>query len=506
MLRTPVFAVHVTHMDGIVMRQTALFRIAFAGLAFAALASPQQVQPRAAALSAASDSLRQLSDSIQILSHRVGPAVVQIFSTGYALTDEEEGGDTTTAGLVTKQQSSGSGVILSPDGYIVTNNHVVKGARRIRVQLVSEPDTQAERNDPQHAVLHAHGKLLEARVVGVDSEADLAVIKVDAGFKLPVLKLADSDNLRQGELVLAFGNPLGLENSVSMGIVSSVGRQIHPDDPMVYIQTDASINPGNSGGPLLDVNGDVVGINTFILTQSGGSEGIGFAIPSNMVRNIYDQIRKDGHVHRGEIGATAQSITPELAAGLDLQRDSGVILGDVTPDGPAYKGGLKPGDIVLSLNGRPMRNARQFEMALYGIHVDRTVNIEVLRGADKVSTKVTVAEREDDPFRFLDLVKPDQNRVSKLGIVGVEITPEVAKILPDTRKPYGIIVAARTGESEYTGQGGLKLGDIIYSVNTTPVSTLEALRMAVKSLKDTDPLVMQIERDGSLMYLTLSEE
>jgi serine protease Do len=486
------------------MRLTAraLLAIPCAALTLAAQQPGEPTSARVAALSASKDLLHALSDSIEALSHTVSLAVVQVFSTGYALADEEEPGDTTTAGLVTKQRSSGSGVVLSTDGYIVTNNHVVRNARRIRVQLASLPD---EAVSARQQVLHAHGKLLEAKVVGVDREADLAVLKVEPGTPLPVLKLADSDELRQGQVVLAFGNPLGLENSVSLGIVSSVGRQIKPDDPMVYIQTDAPINPGNSGGPLLDSDGNVVGINTFILTQSGGSEGIGFAIPSNIVRNVYEQIRKDGHVHRGEIGAMAQSITPELAAGLDLKQDTGVILGDVTPEGAADKAGLKPGDIVLSLNNRPMRNAREFLTALYSIPLNKMVDMEVLRGSQRVPARVTVAERDDDPFRFLDLVKPEENRVSKLGIVGVPITQDVAKLLPDTRKQYGIIVAARTGDAEYAGQGGLKLGDVIYSVNTTPVSTLEALRSAVDNLKAADPLVLQIERGGALMYLTLSE-
>jgi serine protease Do len=489
------------------MRHTVrvLLAIPLAALTLAAQ-QPAESSPaaaaRVAALSAAKDSLHALSDSIEALSHTVSLAVVQVFSTGYTLSDEEEPGDATTAGLVTKQRSSGSGIVLSADGYIVTNNHVVRNARRIRVQLASLPD---EAGSARQQVLHAHGKLLEAKVVGVDREADLAVLKVEPGTPLPVVRLADSDSLRQGQVVLAFGNPLGLENSVSLGIVSSVGRQIKPDDPMVYIQTDAPINPGNSGGPLLDSDGDVVGINTFILSQSGGSEGIGFAIPSNIVRNVYEQIRKDGHVHRGEIGATVQSITPELAAGLDLKQDTGVILGDVTPDGAADKAGLKPGDIVLSLNNRPMRNAREFQTALYSIPLNQMIDIEVLRGSQMIPARVTVAERDDDPFRFLDLVKPEENRVAKLGIVGVPITQEVAKLLPETRKQYGIIVAARTGDAEYAGQGGLKLGDVIYSVNTTPVSTLEALRSAVDNLKTADPLVLQIERDGALMYLTLSE-
>jgi len=462
-------------------------------------------QSRVAALADSKDSLHQLSDSIEMLSRQVSPAVVQVFSTSYAIGDEDSGSnDAASMGLVTKQRSSGSGVVLSADGYIVTNNHVVRNARRVRVQLASLPH-EAEAPGSK-ARFHAHGKLLEAKVVGVDRVADLAVLKVDSSSPLPVLKLSDSDALHQGQVVLAFGNPLGLENSVSIGIVSSVGRQVRPDDPMVYIQTDAPINPGNSGGPLLDADGNVVGINTFIFTQSGGSEGLGFAIPSNIVRDAYEQIRKDGHVHRGEIGVTAQSITPDLAIGLDLMRDAGIILGDVAPDGPADKAGLKPGDVVVSLNGRRLYNAREFQLALYRIPLNQTVSVEALRGTQKISAKIKVEERDDDPYRFIDMVKPEENRVLRLGIVGIPITKELAQVLPETRKPYGIIVAARIGESDYTGQGGLRLGDVIYSVNTTPVSTLDALRNAVDALKVADPLVLQIERDGSLMYLTLSEE
>ncbi|HYA16704.1 MAG TPA: trypsin-like peptidase domain-containing protein [Bryobacteraceae bacterium] len=474
-------------------------------LLIALAAAPLSAQNnRVTALAASRDSLHELSDSIEALSRNVSRAVVQIFSTGYVLpSDDDDDTGSTTAGLVTKQRSSGSGIVVTADGYIITNNHVVRNARRVRVQLVSPPDKPGNASD---AALHAHGQLLEARVVGVDREADLAVLKINAPSPLPTLRLANSDALRQGQVVLAFGNPLGLENSVSLGIISSLARQIKPDDPMVYIQTDAPINPGNSGGPLLNDSGEVIGINTFIITQSGGSEGIGFAIPSNVVKNVYDQIRSDGHVHRGEIGATVQSVTPELAAGLSLAEDTGAIVADVTPGGPADHAGLQTGDIVLTLNGKPIQNARQFVIGLNNIRLDNEADIQVLRGNDRLEVKVKVQERDDDPFRFVDLVKPEDNLVSRLGIVGVPITANVARLLPDTRKPYGIIVAARSGESDYAGQGGLKLGDIIYSVNTTPVSTLDALRSAVNGLKVTDPLVLQIERSGKLVYLTLSEE
>jgi serine protease Do len=445
-------------------------------------------------LAAQDQTLRSLSDSVEALSRRVNRAVVQVFSTGYAIADEEQvSSGTTTAGLITRQRSSGSGVLVSADGYVVTNNHVVQNARRVRVQLSYASGSQRS------------GRILEAKVIGTDREADLAVLKIDSPEPFPVLTFANSDLLRQGQIVLAFGNPLGLENSVSMGVVSSVGRQIKPDDPMIYIQTDAPINPGNSGGPLLDAEGNVAGINTFILSQSGGSEGIGFAIPSNIVRGVYEQIRKDGHVHRGEIGVSVQSITPELAAGLGLKQDWGVILSDVHPDGPGAEAGLQPADIVLSLDSKPMENARQFEVELYRIPLNQMVDVEVLRDTEKIRTRVKVSEREDDPFRFLDLVKPEANQVAKLGIVGVAITKDLAQALPDTRKPYGIIVAARTGQSEYSGQGGLKLGDVIYSVNTVPITSLEALRAAVDGLKPVDPLVLQIERDGKLMFLTLSD-
>jgi serine protease Do len=339
--------------------------------------------------------------------------------------------------------------------------------------------------------------------VGIDRDSDLAVLKIDR-TGLPFLHFGDSEELRQGQLVLAFGNPLGLANSVTMGVVSSSARQIKPEDPMIYIQTDAPINPGNSGGPLLDADGRVVGINTFILTQSGGSEGIGFAIPSNIVRSVVDQIRKDGHVHRGQIGVYAQTITTPLAAGLGLSHDWGVVLADVEPEGPADAAGLKVGDVVISLNGRTMENARQFQVNLYRRPVGEKVTIKVLRGDQELSFDVEVIEREDDPLRFADMVKPEENVITRLGILGIDINQKTSQMLPDLRKKYGVVVAARAAGSAYST--ALDPGDVIYAVNGGVVTSVAALRDALNKLKPTDPTVLQIERDGRLMYLDLEIE
>jgi serine protease Do len=441
------------------------------------------------------DALHDLSAQLEALSHRVSLAVVQIFSTGYVLNDERESGS--NAAIVTRQHASGSGVVLSADGYIVTNAHVVANARKVRVRIPNE----APGGD---GAMQPSGKMLEATVVGVDRETDLAVIRVDRSDLAP-LSLGDSDSLHQGQLVMAFGNPLGLENSVSMGVVSSVARQIKPDDTMIYIQTDAPINPGNSGGPLVDADGRVMGLNTFILSQSGGSEGLGFAIPSNIIRNVYQQIRQEGHVHRSEIGVYAQTITPQMAAGLQLSQDWGVLLSDVEPDGPGAMAGLQPGDIVLSLNGKTEGNARQMEVDLYRYPVGAKVDVELMRNGGKKTVQVVTVERHGDPQRFADMVDPAKNLVNRLGILGIDVDQRVTALLPDLRKHYGVVVAARGGDPVYSGDS-LQLGDVIYALNNTPITDVATLRKQLDGLKDTDAVVLQVERDGRLMYVTLEIE
>lgn len=443
-------------------------------------------------------SLGELSLSLEGLVHRVRPAVVQIFSTGYVTADQSQSGE--TSALLSTQRSTGSGIILSSDGFIVTNAHVVEGARRIQVRL-----SVARINARVGPAFEPEAKLLDAKLIGQDTQTDVAVIKIDR-TGLPHLTLGDSDVVRQGELVMAFGNPRGLEGSVSMGVVSSTVRELHPDDFLAYIQTDAPINPGNSGGPLVDAQGRVVGINTFILSDSGGSEGLGFAIPSNMVRLVYTQLRKEGHVHQGKIGIFVQSITPALAGGLNLPKDWGVLVADVTPDGPADKAGVQAGDIVLTLNGRTMRNARQLESYIYRSPMKEKVTLEVLRGKDQLRIDVPVIDSVDDPQRFADMVNPEDNLVAKLNILAIGIDKDLAGMLPPLRHSYGVIVAAGTTPADLTTGTGLKPGDVIYSVNQSPVGTVEALRKKVDEFKSGDEVVMQIERSGRLMFVAVDIE
>jgi serine protease Do len=459
----------------------------------------QSSPPQASEVKPPPVSLGELSVSLESLVSRVRPAVVQIFSTGYVTADETESSN--TAALLSTQRSTGSGIILSDDGYIVTNAHVVRGARRIQVRV-----TELRIHENRVPSFEPAIRLVDAKLVGMDRDMDVAVIKIPR-TGLPHLALGNSDTVQQGELVMAFGNPRGLEGSVSMGIVSSTARELHPDDFQAYIQTDAPINPGNSGGPLIDSQGRVVGINTFILSDSGGSEGLGFAIPSNTVATIYKQLRKEGHVHRGRIGISVQTITPSLADGLALPRDWGVLVGDVTPDGPADQAGLKVGDLVEAVNGRTMRNARQLESYIYRSPMKEKVTLTVLRGPnDELKMDVPVTDSVDDPQRFADMVNPEDNLIARIGILGIGIDKDVAAMLPGLRNSYGVVVAAGSSQTDLTTGTGLQAGDVIYSVNRAPVATVEALRKKVNEFKPGDEVVMQIERSGRLQYVTVDIE
>ena len=438
--------------------------------------------------------LESLSVAFEDLSRRVSPSVVQVIVTGYGVTGEEAPSADALLGL---RRTGGSGVILDTSGYIITNSHVIEGARRVQV-LVPRPAGGTT------SILRPRAQAVDATIVGVDSETDLAVLKITER-NLPALTLSDSDTLRQGQLVFAFGSPLGLENSVSMGIVSAVGRQLELDDPMVYIQTDAPINPGNSGGPLVDTAGRVVGINTLILSQSGGNEGIGFAAPSNIVKTVFEQIRAGGRVRRGTIGVYAQTITPTLAAALKLPQAWGVILGDVFPQTPAAAAGLRIGDLVLSLDGKRMENGRQFEVNLYRRAVGDTVTVEVLRDGQSMKFPVAVAEREDDPTRFADMVSPERNVVPRLGVLALDIDERIASMIGERRLPNGVLVAAKSADAPSSEQT-LEAGDIIVSVNGAPVKSLAELRSIVGRMATRAALVLQVQRFGQLMFIALELE
>src|SRR5215472_10085651 len=281
--------------------------------------------------------LDQFSNSVQALAARVSPCVVRISVIRYAARDDAGGGRTGVT--LDREQVVGSGAIIDSDGYIVTNAHVVANALRISVNRLAQSAAAANSGagNPDQTISSTLAQALapeiDATLVGVFKELDLALIKIPAK-ELPTLKFADYHALRQGQVVFAFGSRQGLGNSMSMGVVSSVARQPDPDSSFVYIQTDAPINPGDSGGPLVNTAGEIVGMDTFILSQSGGSEGIGFAIPSTLIQLSSDQLRKYGHMHRQLIGIGVQAITPTLAAALRLPRESGVLISDITPDGP----------------------------------------------------------------------------------------------------------------------------------------------------------------------------
>jgi serine protease Do len=472
----------------------------FAAIALAAVAcslSPAGAQGQVSRNGRPTDALHQMNDAVEALVQNVSPNIVHIIVTAYTSADDDDA--SRTSGVIGKHQFVGSGVIVDSEGYIVTNAHVVGGAQKIEVIVPPRHVSGA----PADSTQNLEGDRYQARIVGVTRELDLAVIKIEA-HALPAFSILGATRpLRQGQLVFAFGSPEGLRNTVTMGVVSAVARQPDPDSPLFYVQTDAPINPGNSGGALVDADGQLVGINTFILSTSGGNQGLGFAIPIAVVAHAYPQLLKFGHIHEPVIGASLQSITPELAAGLHLSRDFGLIVADIAPDGPAAGAGLAIQDIILTADGTAVANLPLFAHSLHLHASGEQMKLEVLRGSDRLTVEIPLAEPPHKDDALAALADPDRNLVRRLNILGITVDSVVAQTIGDLRRASGVLVAART---EGPGTAGIPLqpGDVIHALNGSPIVTLNALRGALAGKRPGDAVVLQIERGGQLMYIAFS--
>jgi serine protease Do len=366
-----------------------------------------------------------------------------------------------------KQRSLGSGFIISKDGYIVTNNHVVENADKIEVILKDEKEFDAE-------------------IVGRDANTDLALIKIKPSRDLPVLPFGDSDALKVGQWVVAIGNPFGLEHTVTAGIVSAKGRVIGSGPYDDFIQTDASINPGNSGGPLIDMQGKVVGINTAIIA---GGTGIGFAIPINLAKNIVEQLKNTGEVTRGWLGVGIQDISNQVAEYYGIKSKKGVLVTEVFPDDPADIAGIKPQDIILSINGKEVGTAREITSMIANTGVGETVKIKVLRNGKTRTFKVKIAKREETRISARTSPKEEQ---SELGISVNDVTPEIARRL-NLKQAKGVIVMAVEPDSK-AEEAGVRRHDVIKEINHKTVSTVSDLNKIISEIKKGETINMFIWR------------
>ena len=377
----------------------------------------------------------------------------------------------------------GSGIIISPDGYIVTNDHVVDGAMQIRVTL----------NDR---------RILPAKLVGVDKLTDLAVIKVDAS-NLPCIAWGDSNKLHPGQSVLAFGSPFGyFQFSVTRGIISALNRpNPYTDDPRKpgdYIQTDAAINPGNSGGPLVNAHGELIGINTFIISGSGSFAGAGFAIPSQIVRATADQLIKSGSVHHGYLGIAMNDVTPENAGFFNIPDASGAIVSQVTPDSPASHAGLKSGDVLRELNGNKIVNGGALQVAVSQIAPGNTIALGILRDGKQETIQVKVGEFHS-PIETADNSGPSGHQGGKLGLAVDNITPEIRQQLNIPTEVNGAAVESVRPASP-AEDAGLAPGDVILEVNRHPVQSADKFASEVHSAPAGKDILLLVWSKGGASY------
>jgi serine protease Do len=378
-----------------------------------------------------------------------------------------------------KQRSLGSGFIIDRDGYILTNNHVVEKTDEIKVTLADESEFDAE-------------------IVGRDPKTDLALIRIQVERELVPLPLGDSEELQVGDWVVAIGNPFGLGNTVTAGIVSAKYRRIGAGAYDDFIQTDASINPGNSGGPLLNLSGEVVGINTAIFSQSGGNIGIGFAIPVNMAKDLIPQLR-EGKVVRGWLGVMIQKITPELQEKLDLKDDQGALVADVTQGGPAEKAGIQRGDVIVSFDDKPIEEMNDLPYIVATTPVGEKVDVVVIRDGKKKTIQVKVGEMEEEGA---PMVASEQE--PELGMVVKEITPELARRL-DLDETEGLVIA-EVEQGSPAAAAGLRPGDVIVEMDQEPVKGLSEFNQKLNQYKAGDTVLFLVQRGGNTIYLTLKVE
>ena len=341
-------------------------------------------------------------------------------------------------------------------------------------------------------------QVLDAVVVGANRETDIALLKIEASG-LPTIPIQQrGQGPRQGQVVLAVGSPEGLDNTMTIGIVSAVGRQPTPDFPMLYIQTDAAINPGNSGGPLLDVEGELIGINTFMLSENGRNQGLGFAVPAAVVRYVYEQLRTRGVVRQSLVGVLVQTVTPGLAQGLDLSRGYGVMISDVLPGSPAQTAGLRPRDIITAVDGASISALPYYTAMMYLHDPAVPVAVTVLRGQQTLQFQVPAVAVDDRDYRDTS-IDPHESLISELGIFGKTLNPTLALGI-GLRSNTGVYVVATTAGDDDDG-AGLAPGDVIASLNGMPILNIQELRKATREVIGRKPVVLQIERHGRFLYI-----
>jgi serine protease Do len=377
-----------------------------------------------------------------------------------------------------KHRSLGSGFIIDREGYILTNNHVVEKAVSIKVKLSDD-------------------KEYDAKVIGRDAKTDIALIKVDAKHNLPVAAFGDSEKLEVGDWVIAIGNPFGLEQTVTAGIVSAKGRVIGAGPYDDFIQTDASINPGNSGGPLFNLKGEVVGINTAIVS---GGQGIGFAIPINVAKEMLSQLKSKGRVARGWLGVAIQKVTPEIAKNFGLKESEGALVSDVMEQSPAEKAGIKRGDIIISFNGKKIKDMDMLPRLVGGTEIGKQAKVVIIRDGKNLEVNVVIDELKEESVQSLK--KPEVEK--DFGLVVQNITPEIAKHLNIKDKKGVIVTDVQPGSPAQNID--IRSGDIIKEINRKPIRNIADFKEAMKRGNVKEGIVLLVKRENMTFYIVLREE